>query len=476
MSTQAVLLALGALLATLWPRPATPTALAHPLDEYLQALYVTLGSDRLGLELDLTPGVLVAPQVVALVDGDGDGQISDAEAWAYARRVVSEMRLEVDQQPYSLAPTAVVFPPMLNLTSGVGLIHLEVAAVGAGGTAISVPGGPHQVSVWNGHAPVKSAYQSAVVLQQPGEIEVHQQTRDDLQQRLRVDYTVVAGTSAGAQTVATSNESAPGVVPQQQQWVLDALAEPAQSPGLLVLVLLLSAAVGGLHGLTPGHGKALLASYLVGSRGTVRHAVFLGGSLTFTHTASVLATGVLVVLAGQLIVPQLLVPALELGSGLLVMALGVRLVLARWRSLRHGHAHDHSDRAEPAHTHAEHDHHHHHHPHAHPHPADRVRWRDLAMMGFSGGLVPCPEAIGILLVAIGLNRVALGLGLIVAFSLGLAAVLCLLGLLLVRARGLVDRLGALGQPGQRFLPLGSAMVVTLLGAGTALQGMLAYFT
>ena len=95
-------------------------------------------------------------------------------------------------------------------------------------------------------------------------------------------------------------------------------------------------------------------------------------------------------------------------------------------------------------------------------------------MGVSGGLIPCPEAIGILLIAIGLDQVALGLGLIMAFSLGLATVLCLLGLLLVRARGLANRLGALGHPSQRFLPLGSTLVVTLLGAGMVLTGVLAY--
>jgi nickel/cobalt transporter (NicO) family protein len=452
VSRRVVLLALGALLAVLcaWPEPSV--ALAHPLDEYLQALYVTLASDRVELELDLTPGVLVAPQVVALIDSDGDGQISEGEARAYARRVLSEVRVKVDQQPYGLVPTAVVVPPMLNLTAGAGLIHLEAAAVGPDGTGIPPrPAGAHRVSVWNGHAPVKSTYQSAVVLQRAGEIEVRQQSRDDLQQRLRVDYSVVAPASADAGAAPAIQPPASGTPSAPQQWMLDALAQPAQSPWALIVALALSAALGGLHGLTPGHGKALLATYLVGSRGTVRHAVFLGGSLTFTHTASVVAISVLALFAGQLLVPDLLVPALELSSGLLVVVLGVRLVRARWRSLRPGHTHD----------------------HAHPHPTDGVRWRHLAAMGVSGGLTPCPEAIGILLVAIGLNRVALGLGLITAFSLGLASVLCVLGLLLVRARGLVDRFGALGHRGQGFLPLCSALVVTLLGAGIALRGVLA---
>jgi len=279
---------------------------------------------------------------------------------------------------------------------------------------------------------------------------------------------VVASSSA-----VSTNASLPAGGPDQQEWLFDALAQPAQSPALLVLVALLSMALGGLHGLTPGHGKTLLAAYLVGNRGTVRHAVFLGGSLTFTHTASVLATGVLVLLAGQLIVPQLLVPALELTSGLLVVALGVRLLPARWRSLRSGHVHLDHQHDDHAHVHDRH-HAHEHGDHVHAPAVHALRWRELAAMGVSGGLVPCPEAIGILLVAIGLNRVALGLGLITAFSLGLAIVLCVLGVLLVRARGLADHLGTLGVRMQRFLPVGSALVVTLLGAGMLLKGVVAY--
>ena len=97
-------------------------------------------------------------------------------------------------------------------------------------------------------------------------------------------------------------------------------------------------------------------------------------------------------------------------------------------------------------------------------------------MGVSGGLTPCPEAIGILLVAIGLNRVAFGMGLIVAFSLGLAAVLCLLGLLIVRSSGLVDRLGTVGRRTQRLLPLGSAVIVTGLGMAISAKAALAYLS
>jgi nickel/cobalt exporter len=237
------------------------------------------------------------------------------------------------------------------------------------------------------------------------------------------------------------------------------LYENTLSPWLLVVGLGLSALLGGLHALTPGHGKTLVAAYLIGSRGTVGHAAALGGIVTLTHTASVIAVGLLALLAGQYILPDVLVPALEVGAGLLVVALGLRLVRARWRT-RGGHHHDHG---------------HHHHDDDHHLPKGDVRPGDLLAMGISGGLVPCPEALGVMLIAIGLGRIGLGLALIVAFSLGLAAVLIAIGILLVRCKSRwLDRLGKPGSPWQRLLPLVSAAVVTLLGVGIVLKGLLAY--
>jgi nickel/cobalt exporter len=480
---QGALLLTLTLLAMLIQRPAD--AAAHPLDEYLQALYLTVAPGGVTLELDLSPGVLIVPPVIALIDNDGDGTISDAEGQAYAHAVLHDISLEIDQQPYTLSLTNVEIPAMLNLTAGVGTIRLAAAAAPDPSTPrVAQTPGAHQAHVQNLHAPVKSVYQSTVALGPDGGIEVSQQRRDERYQSLRVDYIVttraqpapVAGTGAGASNLPD--------VTAQRGWLVDALYQPAASPWLLMTALALSAVLGGFHALTPGHGKALLASYLVGSQGTVRHAVVLGGTVTFTHTASVIATGLLALIAGNLIVPNLMVPTLELGSGLLVVVLGVRLVRARWRSLRadhqHGdvpaHEHAHEYAHEQAHTHVHQDGGHDHGGHAHPHPASGVRWRDLATMGVSGGLTPCPEAIGILLVAIGLNRIALGLGLIVAFSLGLAAVLCLLGLLIVRSSGLVDRLGATGQRTQRWLPLCSAIIVTGLGIAISAKGALAYLS
>lgn len=144
-------------------------------------------------------------------------------------------------------------------------------------------------------------------------------------------------------------------------------------------------------------------------------------------------------------------------SGLLVVYLGLRLLWTHWRAYRNEHRHGH-------------DHHHDHHP---PIP-EQVELRDLLALGISGGLVPCPEALGVMLIAIGLNRILLGLGLVVAFSFGLAAILIIIGVLLVRSKSLLNKLGSAGGRWQTLLPVISAAIVTVLGLGIMLKGLLPY--
>ncbi len=439
------LLGLIGLLTTALP----VTAVAHPLDEYVQSTYIDPAPDHVALELNLTPGVLVAPQVVALIDTDGDDQVSGAEGEAYANDIVlRDITLEVDGEPQSLTLVDSSFPSSLDMSAGLGTISLDLTA--------EVPeGGPgdHRLSYRNDHQPVNSRYLLNAFADAAGGVEIAQQDRDELQHSIRVDYTVTSDASTAADAaVASADAQASGNVSERGQRLIGYLYETTLSPWLLLVGLGLSALLGGLHALPPGHGKTLVAAYLIGSRGTAKHAAALGGIVTLTHTASVIAVGLLALLASQFIVPNTLVPALEVCAGLLVVVMGVRLVRTRRRSLRE-------------------DEHHHHHDH---HLPKDVRPGDLLAMGVSGGLVPCPEALGVMLIAIGLNRIALGLGLIVAFSFGLATVLIAIGVLLVRSRSRLRRLGKQGGSWQRLLPLISAIVVTLLGAGIVLKGLIAY--
>jgi ABC-type nickel/cobalt efflux system permease component RcnA len=210
---------------------------------------------------------------------------------------------------------------------------------------------------------------------------------------------------------------------------------------LLVILASLAAAMfwGAAHALSPGHGKTIVTAYLVGQRGTPKHAALLGLIVTATHTVGVFALGLVTLALSQFIVPDRLYPWLNLVSGLLVVGIGASVLRTRWRRRRH---------------------HHHHHHHEHP-----TSFRSLLAVGVSGGLLPCPSALVVLLAAISLHRVAFGLVLIVAFSLGLAGVISGIGLIAVGARSTFRRVSFEG-PVIRALPAVSALLV--LGIGIAM--------
>ena len=218
--------------------------------------------------------------------------------------------------------------------------------------------------------------------------------------------------------------------------------------GALATAFLLGAA----HALTPGHGKTIVAAYLVGSRGRVWDAVLLGAVVTLTHTASVFVLGLGTLYASQSVSLDRIYPVLAMLSGALVAAVGAWLLIVRLRAARHG-AHHHHD---------------HPHPHSHPHAHDgddhgQPSTRGgLLSLGISGGLVPCPEALVVLMISVSLRRLGLGLALLVVFSLGLAAVLIGIGVAMVMAAPAVRRLSGENRF-TRALPVASAAVVTFLG-------------
>jgi ABC-type nickel/cobalt efflux system permease component RcnA len=234
------------------------------------------------------------------------------------------------------------------------------------------------------------------------------------------------------------------------------------SAKVLLLSLLVALGLGAFHALEPGHGKTLVAAYLVGSRGTAGHALLLGLTVTASHTIGVYALGGVTLFASHYVLPEQLYPWLGFTSGLLIMVMGVVLLTKAWH--RH---HDH-------HYHYHHDHHHHSHPHAHHshnhQEAEQVSYGALLTLGITGGMIPCPAALVVLLSAVALQRIAFGLLLIVVFSVGLAAVLVGTGLLLVSARGFVQRWSGEG-PWLAYLPFFSPLVITPLGLVIAVRSL-----
>lgn len=288
----------------------------------------------------------------------------------------------------------------------------------------------------------------------------------------------------------------------------------------LLTAALIAVGLGAAHALEPGHGKTIVAAYLVGSGGTAMHAFLLGLIVTASHTAGVYVLGAVTLYASRYVVPEHLYPWLGAVSGLAIAALGVVMFLKRYTGHGHGHSHDHGHSHahghSPGHAHErshdhghDHDHSHghalapshaadhhhaadgsvithdhphggHDHPHGHPHhhpphlePGRKVSYRQLLTLGVTGGMVPCPAALVVLLSAVAVHRIAFGLFLIAAFSVGLAAVLILIGLLMVYAGRFMSRLRGEGPLITRWLPLGSAAVVTVLGVAIALQSLIA---
>ncbi len=252
------------------------------------------------------------------------------------------------------------------------------------------------------------------------------------------------------------------------------------TPWMIVAAIGIAFVLGAAHALTPGHGKTIVAAYLVGSRGTLKHAAFLGAMVTFTHTMSVFLLGLATLFLFQYVVPQKVTQVLGAISGLSIVMIGGWMLYKRLRGTGHVHAHTH-DHAHP-HDHEQHPHDHSHdHPHTHEHAhshgnshphshgdgghthmPEEVSWSGLVALGASGGLVPCESALVLLLTAIALRRVGLGLLLLVSFSLGLALVLMAIGILVIYAKNLLPSSSG-GNPFFRWMPVASAAVVMLLG-------------
>lgn len=229
------------------------------------------------------------------------------------------------------------------------------------------------------------------------------------------------------------------------------------SLGVILLSLLVAAFWGAAHALTPGHGKAIVAGYLVGTKGRPLDAFLLGGIVTVTHTIGVFALGLVTLLLSQFIVPESLYPWLTLLSGVLVIGVGASVLVGRFRRRGHAHAHGH-----------DHDHGHDHgHDRGHSHAIDR---RGLLGVGVAAGILPCPSALVVLLSAIALHRIGFGLALILAFSVGLAATITSIGLVAVLAKRAFGRL-SLNGPVIRLLPAASALVILAVGVGITVKAL-----
>ncbi|MBN1437922.1 MAG: hypothetical protein JW929_00810 [Anaerolineales bacterium] len=449
-----------ALLASI--HPAAP-AQAHPLDMFFFSHEVHLSPEKIEIHTTVRPGPLMALSEWYRLDTDLNGEVSPKEITYWASARIDALSLALD---------------------GAGEIPLTMISVGWPSSAEAVQLGEESFR-FAARAEWPAAEMGG---SETRRLELHFRYEEErgynwfflhgedgigfttpLQTngRLSVDLRAATGLfspapgmtywDSGSPALGSPEESSAagptdpyGVVAVLTDWIRTPESTAAFYLGAVLLTLFL----GAVHALTPGHGKTLTAAYLIGERGTAGHAITLGGIVTATHTGSVLVFGMVTLAVSQFLVPADFFPFLELFSGLLIIALAVNLILPRWRGyLRVRRARARASKSE-----------------AKPTPSasaaessvqrisvqERVETRPydallpggnrppdtpgaptrrmLFLLGISGGLVPCPDAVAILLAAVAINRIPLGLILVAAFSVGMAAVLILIGLAVVRSR------------------------------------------
>jgi nickel/cobalt transporter (NicO) family protein len=283
-----------------------------------------------------------------------------------------------------------------------------------------------------------------------------------------------------ADRTAQPGQAAPGMV-VRGDYLSKLLHQGEIGWGMMLVGMVVAFGLGSIHALSPGHGKTIVAAYLVGARGTAKHAIFLGGMVTFTHTISVFFLGLVTLFLSRYVLPEKIYPVLGAISGASIVWIGAMLLYKRirvafgGRGVHHHHPHPHP-----------HDHHEHSHDHDHQHgglvhdhgdghvhshvPEGEISMGSLIALGASGGLVPCPSALVLLLSSVALGRVGLGLTLLVAFSAGLAVVLSGIGLVVLYAKNLLpDSNNRARNAAFRYLPVASAAVI--LCAGILMTGV-----
>jgi nickel/cobalt transporter (NicO) family protein len=511
VSPIARLAVLAALAATLVAAGAAPAA-AHPLGNFTVNAYsgLRVGPDRLAVDYVVDLAEIPAFQARKAIDADRDGRVGGAEATSWrdreCPRLAGGLRATVDGQPVPLAVTGstLTFP---EGAGGLETLRLECALAGPLSPGSSAARslaytdanqegrvGWREITAVGDRATLHAAdvpptSPSARLTSYPSD-----QLSSPLDQRaatLRFSPggppapraagpAPSAADQAGAnptsrceaprrgsladRDMGCSGSSTPLAGPLARSGVDRATAaftalvgERSRAPGFVAVALLLAVVLGAAHALAPGHGKMVMAAYLVGLRGTLRQAATIGATVTVTHTAGVLALG-LVLGTTRAVASERVYPWLGLGSGLLLAAVGLGLLV----------------RARPGH-----------HPHPHPDPHDHVHPHDhagpplgrrgLVALGLAGGLVPSPSAVVVLLGGIALGQAWLGVALVLAYGVGMAATLTGVGLLLAHLRTRMDRrlhlpagsrLARLG----RLLPAVTASVIVLVGLALAVQG------
>jgi nickel/cobalt transporter (NicO) family protein len=484
--------------------------LAHPLGNFTINHYagITVGRDQVQLDVVIDMAEIPTFQERLKIDTDGDGDVSDEEAAAAApvecAAEGSALRLAVAGSPVVVGTAtraAVSFPPGLG---GLSTMRIECGYA----AALSAPlSGSTTITFSDTSFTDRIGWREVIAAGDGVAIEANglpatspskrltSYPADMISQPLDMRSVMIVATpeaapiatavpaAAGPAVAAAAGVSVVGAVPGGVGAELPAIFQSADlNPIVLVLSILTALGLGAGHAVTPGHGKTLMAAYLVGTRGTALHAVGLGLAVTVSHTLGILVLAALVVGAQGLLPPDVVVRGAPVIAAVTIVAIGGWMLIAEVRrrlaarstATIHGdHVHDHDHDHDHGHDHrheeaplASGEHRHGGIVHSHLPPAgSTISWRGLIALGLAGGLIPSTSALFILLGSIVAGRPAFGFVLVVVFGFGMALVMSGVGLAMVFARTRLDRLPSGSSLGRlaRHAPLVAAVVVLAFG-------------
>ncbi len=455
------------------------SAFAHPLGNFSVNQFSRLAVEKTGIQIKQVLDIAEIPTFQAKdeIDADKNGVFSDEELNSYAAKItpnyLSNLSLNVNNQTLLLRTDS----SKVSLKDGAG--SLPTLRIEWNFIADARIADTNIVKFENKNFAERIGWNEIIVNKTTG-INVFNSSifgntfSDELKNypenllnaplsERTAEFSFTANSiPATAKVLQNRDGNASVAVPKDR--LAELIAIPEITPTVVLFALLLAFGLGAMHALSPGHGKTVVGAYLVGSRGTIKHAMFLGLTVTITHTVGVFALGLITLFASNYILPEKIMPFLTFISGLMVFYIGVNLFKGRLLSIfgtKDIHSHH-------THSHGEHSHGGKVHSHL---PPQEITWKNLLGLGISGGLLPCPSALVLMLSAISLNRTGYGILLTFVFSLGLAATLTSIGLIFLYV-GKVFGDSKFGESKiLKGLPVFSAFVIACFGAVICYQSL-----
>jgi len=420
---------------------------AHEPDKVYQATKINVANQAVMIKYDSVFGSILAKVNLIKADKDKNGSIDSAEKnlflFSFAKDIISKLEFKIDNKKkeivYEIGELKELPGDHMQIRLNFVILINDLAK------------GKHSIVLNDNNFPDVALGEMNIFIRDSGISKILSSEQNNRILKCEFSYQ----NDIPAETVVQQETKIEHIVDQNKSITKDngltgILKKEKLSPWFIIVSLFIALGIGAFHALSPGHGKTIAAAYLVGERATIREAILLGGVVTVTHVGSIVLMGILVLYLSEFILPQQMYPWFNFISGFMILIVGIFMMkrsISGGRNALGHHHHDHKHEHGKEHYHI---------------PEEKLRLTNLFMLGISGGMVPCPAALVVLMAAISMNRIVFGLSLILAFSLGLAIVLILIGILVIRSHKFL-----LGSNAQNkfveILPLFSAGFIILIG-------------